>query len=137
MRSTPLAGILVSLGDDLGHELRNGDKELITSITTALAFVGGIFAGISSDKLGRKWLLWLADVFFIIGAVIQAVAHNVATMTAGRALLGLGVGIASCVCPLILTELAPTHLRGRLVTINVVMITFGQVIGMYPSRGLP
>ncbi|KAK9897855.1 general substrate transporter [Cystobasidium minutum MCA 4210] len=123
-----ISGILVSLGDDLGHELSNGDKELITSITTALAFVGGIAAGITSDRFGRKWLLWAADVFFIVGAIVQAVAHNVATMTAGRALLGLGVGIASCVCPLILTELSPTHLRGRLVTINVVMITLGQVI---------
>lgn len=120
------------MGDDLGHNLSNGDKELITSITTGLAFVGGIFAGISSDKFGRKWLLWVADVFFIIGAVVQAVAHNVATMAVGRAILGLGVGVASCICPLILTELAPTHLRGRLVTVNVVAITFGQVIGELP-----
>jgi SP family myo-inositol transporter-like MFS transporter 13 len=36
--------------------------------------------------------------------------------------------MASCVCPLLISELAPTHLRGRLVTINVVAITFGQVV---------
>jgi len=123
-----ISGILVSVGDDLGHVLDNSDKELITSITTALALVGGLAAGVGSDKIGRKWLLWLADVFFILGAVVQAVAQNVATMTAGRALLGLGVGMASCACPLLISELAPTHMRGRLVTINVVAITLGQVI---------
>ena len=90
---TQTAGILVSVGDDLGHVLDNSDKELITSITTALALVGGLAAGVGSDKIGRKWLLWLADVFFILGAVVQAVAQNVATITAGRALLGLGVGM--------------------------------------------
>ena len=123
-----LAGVLVSIGDDLGHPLSNGNKELITSATTAAAFVGGLGAGVISDRFGRKLLLSIADITFVLGATLQTVAHNLATMTAGRAILGLGVGIASCVCPLLISELAPTHLRGRLVTINVVAITFGQVV---------
>ncbi|KAL7009025.1 hypothetical protein EMMF5_001222 [Cystobasidiomycetes sp. EMM_F5] len=123
-----ISGILVNIGTGLGHTLTNGDKELIASITTGGALIGGIAAGITSDKIGRRSLLMLADVTFIAGAVIQAVAHNMATMTAGRAILGLGVGMASCVCPLLISEMAPTHLRGRLVTVNVVAITFGQVV---------
>lgn len=90
--------------------------------------MGGLAAGVASDKLGRKWLLGGADAFFVLGSVLQAVAHNMGTMVAGRWIIGLGVGMASCVCPLLISELAPTHLRGRLVTINVLGITFGQVV---------
>ena len=42
---------------------------------------------------------------------------------------------ASCACPLLISELAPTHLRGRLVTINVVAITLGQVIAYAIGAG--
>ncbi|CAD6572828.1 MAG: myo-inositol transporter [Cyphobasidiales sp. Tagirdzhanova-0007] len=123
-----IGGVLVGIGSDLGRTLSDGNKELITSATTAGAFVGGIGAGVISDKIGRKMLLSIADVAFILGAVMQATAHSLGKMTAGRAVLGLGVGMASCVCPLLISELAPTHLRGRLVTVNAVAITFGQVL---------
>jgi SP family myo-inositol transporter-like MFS transporter 13 len=49
-------------------------------------------------------------------------------MTAGRFVVGLAVGSASCVVPLYIGELSPAALRGRLVTINCVAITLGQVI---------
>ncbi len=49
-------------------------------------------------------------------------------MIGGRFLLGVGVGLASCIAPLYIQELAPTRLRGRLVVYNVVTITLGQVI---------
>jgi SP family myo-inositol transporter-like MFS transporter 13 len=45
-----------------------------------------------------------------------------------RFLIGVGVGLASCVAPLYIQELSPTRLRGRMVVLNVVMITLGQVI---------
>lgn len=45
-----------------------------------------------------------------------------------RFLIGIGVGLASCVAPLYIQELSPTRLRGRMVVLNVVMITGGQVI---------
>ena len=55
-----------------------------------------------------------------------------------RFLIGIGVGLASCVAPLYIQELSPTRQRGRMVVLNVVMITGGQVvaygIGWYPPR---
>ena len=50
------------------------------------------------------------------------------TKVGGRFLIGVGVGIAACVAPLYIQELSPTRLRGRMVVLNVVMITLGQVI---------
>ena len=57
-------------------------------------------------------------------------------MITGRLIVGLGVGLASCIVPLYIGELAPAKIRGRLVTINVVAITLGQVVayGEYQTR---
>lgn len=49
-------------------------------------------------------------------------------MTAGRFIVGLAVGSASCIVPLYIGELSPAGLRGRLVTVNCVAVTLGQVI---------
>ena len=53
---------------------------------------------------------------------------NSADQIGGRFLIGVGVGIAACVAPLYIQELSPTRLRGRMVVVNVVAITGGQVI---------
>jgi len=49
-------------------------------------------------------------------------------MIGGRFLVGIGVGLAACIAPLYIQELSPTRQRGRMVVLNVVMITLGQVI---------
>ncbi|CAE7173542.1 unnamed protein product [Rhizoctonia solani] len=124
-----ISGTLVTIGSDLGPEqLSNTQKELITSATTLGALIGGLAAGMISDFVGRKPVLAAANVVFIGGAIAQAVCHTVAAMIGGRFLIGIGVGLAACMAPLFIAELSPTKLRGRLVTVNVVFITGGQVI---------
>lgn len=54
--------------------------------------------------------------------------HLFISQIGGRFLIGIGVGLASCIAPLYIQELSPTRLRGRMVVLNVVMITLGQVI---------
>lgn len=49
-------------------------------------------------------------------------------MVTGRFVVGLGVGLASCIVPLYIGELSPTKIRGKLVTINAVAVTLGQVV---------
>ena len=48
------------------------------------------------------------------------------SLSAGRVLVGLGVGLASVTVPAYIAECAPAHIRATLVTVNVFMITFGQ-----------
>ncbi|SJL13177.1 related to Myo-inositol transporter 1 [Armillaria ostoyae] len=124
-----ISGALVTIGSDLGPEqLSSGQKEFITSATTLGALLGGFVAGAMSDWTGRRPVLAISDIIFIGGAIAQAVCHDVWSMIGGRFLLGIGVGLASCIAPLYIQELSPTRLRGRMVVMNVVAITLGQVI---------
>ncbi|KAK4687878.1 MFS transporter, SP family, solute carrier family 2 (myo-inositol transporter), member 13, partial [Tremellales sp. Uapishka_1] len=123
-----ISGTLVIVGSDLGTTLSDWRKEMITSATTLGALAGGLAAGAMSDYTGRKSVITIANVIFIAGAMCQAACHTVPSMIFGRLVVGLGVGLASCIVPLYIGELAPTKIRGRLVTVNVVAITLGQVL---------
>ncbi|CAN6613307.1 myo-inositol transporter 1 [Trichomonascus vanleenenianus] len=123
-----ISGILVVIGNDLGHELTADDKQLITSITSGAAFFGAIIAGMLIDRIGRRPVLGVGAIIFTAGAIIQALSWSLAQMTVGRAVVGLGVGLAAMVVPLYISEVAPARLRGRLVTIDSMCITGGQMI---------
>lgn len=103
------------------------DKSLITSSTALFALLISPLSGILADRLGRKKVIMLADAAFILGALWQAAAFSVPAMIAGRSVVGLAVGAGSFVTPLYIAELAPAPFRGRLVTLNVLFITLGQV----------
>jgi major inositol transporter-like SP family MFS transporter len=65
---------------------------------------------------------------FLVGALGCALAPTVQIMVAARIILGFGVGAASVTCPLYLAEIAPPDRRGRMVTINELMIVTGQML---------
>jgi MFS transporter, SP family, solute carrier family 2 (myo-inositol transporter), member 13 len=104
------------------------DKSLITSATALFALLVSPISGVLADSLGRKRVVLLADIAFVLGAVVQAATSSVAGMIAGRSIVGLAVGAGSFVAPLYIAELAPAPFRGRLVTLNVLFVTLGQVV---------
>ena len=67
----------------------------------------------------------IADFLFTVGAIIMAFAGNVAVLMVGRFVVGLGVGIASMVVPVYLSEVSPTEVRGTVVAVNNAVITAG------------
>jgi SP family myo-inositol transporter-like MFS transporter 13 len=93
-------------------------------------------SGLLADRLGRKRVILVADILFILGSAIQAITTSVWVMIAGRSIIGLAVGAASFVVPLYIAELAPAKFRGRLVTLNVLFITLGQVVAYLIGWGL-
>ena len=104
------------------------DKSIITSSTSLFALIASPLSSVLADEFGRKRVILLADVLFIVGASIQAYSSTVAAMVVGRCIIGAGVGAASFVVPLYIAEMAPAAHRGQLVTMNVLFITSGQVV---------
>ncbi|KIX04788.1 uncharacterized protein Z518_05659 [Rhinocladiella mackenziei CBS 650.93] len=124
-----ISAVLVYLHDDLnGRQTTSSEKELITSLCSGGAFIGAIIAGLTADKYGRKVAIYVGCVLFVIGAVLQAAAYTIAQMSVGRLVVGLGVGSAAMVVPMYVAEIAPTKVRGRLIGLNNMSITGGQVI---------
>jgi MFS transporter, SP family, major inositol transporter len=101
---------------------------VVSSLLFPGAAFGALLGGKLADALGRKGSLLVCAVLFLVGALLCAIAPNVAIMTIGRIILGFGVGAAATTCPLYLAEMAPAHRRGRMVTINELMIVTGQFL---------
>ncbi|KAJ5542023.1 hypothetical protein N7461_008026 [Penicillium sp. DV-2018c] len=124
-----ISSTLVTIGSDLSNRtLTTLDKSLITSCTSLCALIASPFTGVLADKLGRRKVILGADALFALGALVQAFPSQVWGMVLGRSIVGLAVGSASAVTPLYISELAPSHARGRLVTILSLFVTGGQVV---------
>ncbi|CAO3635331.1 unnamed protein product [Cunninghamella blakesleeana] len=109
-------------------DLIHSQSGLIVGATTFGAIFGGFFAGVSSDRFGRKILILISSIIFIAGALIMALSPNFGCLLAGRLVVGLGVGIASMIVPVFVSEIAPKEHRGKLTSLNTLVITFGQVL---------
>jgi SP family arabinose:H+ symporter-like MFS transporter len=90
--------------------------------------VGVSFSGDLSDRLGRKKLLFLSAFLFLISAIGCSLVSELNLLIAARLLGGIGVGIASIVVPLYLSEISPAAIRGRLVTFYQLAITVGILL---------
>ncbi|XP_076110532.1 proton myo-inositol cotransporter-like isoform X2 [Mytilus galloprovincialis] len=109
-------------------DLSSFSEEVIVSVTIGSAAVFSICSGVLNEYLGRKLTIIIGSFVFTAGAIVLAVAQNIAMLISGRAILGIGIGIASMTVPTYIAECAPSELRGRLVTINNLFITGGQFI---------
>ena len=87
--------------------------------------IGAFAAGRLADVYGRRNVLLLAAVFFTISAWGSGIASGSAEFIVYRVLGGLAVGAASVIAPAYISEVTPAHMRGRLSSIQQVMIIVG------------
>lgn len=87
--------------------------------------LGAACAGYLSDRFGRKKVLILTAVFFFISALGAAIPRNLTEFVIARFIGGVGVGAASMLSPLYISEIAPSHIRGRLVSLYQLAIVIG------------
>jgi SP family sugar:H+ symporter-like MFS transporter len=95
--------------------------------------IGAFFAGRLADKYGRRSLLLVSAVLFIISAWGSGVADSSSAFIIYRILGGLAVGAASVMAPAYISEIAPTDIRGRLATIQQVAIISGLSVAFFSN----
>lgn len=102
---------------------------------------GALVAGALSDKFGRKKLLIISAFLFAATSIGNALAANFSVFVAWRMLGGVAIGLASNLSPMYIAEVAPAHMRGKLVSINQLTIVVGvlaaQLVNWSLVRDLP
>ncbi|EMG48521.1 hypothetical protein G210_0901 [Candida maltosa Xu316] len=110
---------------------------LLTSILELGAWVGVLANGYFADKFGRRGSVVIGSILFIIGVIVQAVAHggNYDYILGGRFVIGLGVGVLSTIVPLFNAEISAPETRGTSTGIYQGAITFGIMISYWITYG--
>lgn len=112
------------------------------TVSSALigCIVGGMISGIFATRFGRKKSLIIASILFFISAVGSGypemiffdASTEISTLLVSfniyRIIGGIGVGLASAICPMYIAEMAPAEIRGKLVSWNQFAIIFGMLI---------
>ncbi|OAV68254.1 D-xylose transporter [Bacteroidales bacterium Barb6] len=120
------------------------------TVSSALigCIIGGAVSGYFSSRLGRKRSLILAAVLFFLSAVGSGYPESfifprgessmglLVLFNIYRIVGGIGVGLASAVCPMYIGEIAPADIRGRLVSFNQFAIIFGMLVVYFVNWGI-
>ena len=124
----------------LGDSYTSGWHGFTTSSALLGCVIGGAISGFMASRLGRKRSLIAAALMFFISAVGSwcpesgILPYGKPTMTLlvvfnlYRVLGGIGVGLASAVCPMYIAEISPAKIRGTLVSCNQFAIIFGMLV---------
>ncbi|HEY6048254.1 MAG TPA: sugar porter family MFS transporter [Sphingomicrobium sp.] len=97
-------------------------------------FIGAFFAGRLADLMGRRNTMVIAAVLFLGGALVQGVATSHIIFVIARICGGMAVGAASVLSPAYISEVAPAEIRGRLTTVQQIMIITGLTVAFIVNK---
>ncbi len=121
-----IAGAMLFIEPQFG--LSSLESGLVVAAVPIGAIGGAALAGRLSDARGRRGMILLSSIIFIIGALLSAAAQDVAMLVIARLVVGAAVGVASAVAPVYISEVAPPEIRGRLVTFFQLAVTIGILV---------
>ncbi|CAM1508749.1 Fc.00g055970.m01.CDS01 [Cosmosporella sp. VM-42] len=112
-------------------------KGWLTSILELGAWLGTLLSGFVAEVCSRKYGVLVATSVFILGVVIQITSIDAghSSILAGRFITGMGVGSLSTIVPLYNSECAPPEVRGALVALQQLAITFGIMVSFWIDYG--
>lgn len=90
--------------------------------------IGAWYASVAAIKFGRVRVMLIASLLFSISAIGSALAFNLWDFSFWRLVGGLGVGIAAVIAPAYIAEVSPSHLRGRLGSLQQLAIAIGLLV---------
>jgi len=135
----------VNLGYDLGvstnagpllkqdMDLTQGQLELFLGSLNFWSIWGALLSPVVTDKYGRTQTFVVVAVLFCVGVLAQSAAQSYGFLMLGRMVVGIAVGVGEAVDPMYIAEIAPTHVRGELVSWAEAGVSFGVVLGFFSS----
>jgi MFS transporter, SP family, arabinose:H+ symporter len=105
---------------------------LVSSIILG-SVVGAGISGWLADTFGRKIVLILTAVLFLVSAIASAAASSFIFFISARLVGGLAVGIAAMVAPLYISEVSPPGIRGRMISMYQFAITIGVLVAYFSN----
>ncbi|KAI0170275.1 putative Myo-inositol transporter 1 [Pestalotiopsis sp. NC0098] len=121
--------------DQFGHPepTREG---IIVSCYNLGAFTGCIICFLICERTGRRMAMWIAMLFIIVGAILQASSFTVAQLIVARFITGIGTGIETSTVPMYQSELCEAERRGRLVSSEPLFVGVGIEIAYWFDYGM-
>lgn len=95
--------------------------------------IGAFSAGTLADAIGRRNVMRYAALLFLLGALVQGVAHDHTLFVIARICGGIAVGAASVLSPAYISEVAPPNIRGRMTTVQQIMIITGLTAAFFAN----
>ena len=121
-----ISGALIFIKKSFG--LSTFEQGLVVSVVLVGAAVTAISGGSLSDRFGRRKMLLITSLIFMAGALVCCAAGSVPVLMVGRVVVGAGIGLASSVVPLYISEIAPANARGWQVSLFQLAITVGILV---------
>ncbi len=121
-----ISGALIFIKREFG--LTTVAEEIVVSGVLLGATIGAILGGKAADRFGRRRVLLVTAAIFGMGAFASAVAPSPTILIISRVVLGLAIGLASTNVPVYLSEVAPPHARGWVVSLFQLAVTVGIVV---------
>jgi SP family arabinose:H+ symporter-like MFS transporter len=129
-----ISGTISLVKDDFG--LNPVSEGWFVSCALLGCIIGVSFSGKLSDKYGRKVVLIISAVLFLASAIGCMYANSFTALIVFRLIGGLGIGVASMVSPLYISEFAPSQLRGMMVSLYQLALTIGIVLAYFSNAYL-
>ncbi|WIM67271.1 sugar porter family MFS transporter [Corynebacterium breve] len=121
-----MSGALLFISPEFG--MTAAEEGFVTSMLLVGAAVGALTGSAVADRIGRKATLIVGGFIFVVGSIWCALAGSVHMLAAARTFLGVAVGAVSIVSPMYISEMVPAKVRGKLVSLNTLMIVVGQLL---------
>ncbi len=129
-----ISGAILFVQEDF--RLTTFQEEIVVGAVLLGAMVGAAGGGRLADRFGRRLVLIQVACLFILGALGTSLASGATLLSAGRVVVGIAIGIASFTAPLYISEISPAHIRGKLVSLNQLMITIGILVSYLADYAL-
>ncbi|KAK9854854.1 hypothetical protein MYU51_003045 [Penicillium brevicompactum] len=129
---------LVGADNRFGRDFNNPDAALqgdIVALYDIGCIIGSILVFCIGEKFGRRWMLMGGGIIMILGTIILASSTTVAQLIVGRIVTGVGDGMNSSTAPVYQSEVAPSEIRGTLLTLQGTMTILGLCIAYWLDYG--